>query len=96
MMYVVIKRIIIIHLQLFFEGELKWKYLLKIICGFYEPTTGEILFDGTNIIKKRMFPPNTRTMLEKPNFLPNLTGLENLQLLANIQKKLIMNKQLKH
>ena len=25
--------------------------LLKMICAFYEPTTGEILFDGKNIIK---------------------------------------------
>ena len=25
--------------------------LLKLICAFLEPTTGEILFDGKNIIK---------------------------------------------
>lgn len=59
--------------------------LLKMICGFYEPTSGEILFNGVNIIKKKLFPPSTRCLIEKPNFLPDLTGFENLQLLAEIQ-----------
>lgn len=62
--------------------------LLKIICGFYEPTTGEVLFDGVNIIKNNSFPPSTRALIEKPNFLPELTGLENLKLLADIQNKI--------
>lgn len=59
--------------------------LLKMICAFYEPTTGEILFDGRNIIKENGFPPNTRAMIEKPSFLPELSGKENLELLAQIQ-----------
>ncbi|MDD5888494.1 MAG: ATP-binding cassette domain-containing protein [bacterium] len=61
--------------------------LLKIICGFYEPTIGEVLFDGVNVIKNNTYPPSTRALIEKPNFLPDLTGRENLELLANIQKK---------
>jgi len=59
--------------------------LLKMICAFYEPTTGEILFDGKNIIKENGFPPDTRAMIEKPCFLPELSGKENLELLAQIQ-----------
>ena len=59
--------------------------LLKMICAFYEPTTGEILFDGRNVIKENGFPPNTRAMIEKPSFLPELSGKENLELLAQIQ-----------
>lgn len=58
---------------------------LKMICGFYEPTTGEILFDGVNVIKEKGFPPSTRALIEKPNFIPDLTGYENLKLLASIQ-----------
>ncbi len=61
--------------------------LLKIICSFYMPTSGEILFDGVNINEKNEFPPNTRALIEKPNFISDMTGYENLELLASIQKK---------
>ncbi|MBS7020851.1 MAG: ATP-binding cassette domain-containing protein [Firmicutes bacterium] len=60
--------------------------LMKMICAFYEPTTGEILFDGVNVIARKEFPPSTRALIEKPHFLPDLTGFENLKLLASIQK----------
>lgn len=59
--------------------------LLKLICAFLEPTTGEILFDGKNVIEENSFPPSTRALIEKPNFLSDLTGYENLELLARIQ-----------
>lgn len=62
--------------------------LLKMLCGFYDTTKGEILFDGVNVIKNKTFPPNTRALIEKPFFLPDLTGYENLELLASIQKKI--------
>lgn len=62
--------------------------LLKIICAFYEPTSGEVLFDGKNIITENSYPPDTRALIEKPNFLPDLTGKENLQILARIQNKI--------
>lgn len=64
---------------------------LKMLCGFYKPTSGEILFDGENIIKNNTFPKNTRALIEKPNFLPDLSGFENLELLASIQR--IIGKQ---
>ncbi len=60
---------------------------LKIICGFYNPTEGEVLFDGKNIFKENKFPPNTRALIEKPYFLPELSGYDNLKLLANLNKK---------
>ncbi len=65
---------------------------LKLLCGFYEPTNGTILYDNVDIVKSRIFPPNTRSLIEKPSFLPNLTGFENLKLLANIQNKIDDNK----
>lgn len=62
--------------------------LLKMICGFYEPTSGEILFDGKNVIKEKGFPPDTRAMIEKPTFLSDVSGMNNLKLLASIQNKI--------
>lgn len=62
--------------------------LFKIICGLYYPTSGSVLVDGVDIHKKDVFPNNMRVLIEKPNFLPNLTGLENLKLLASIQNKI--------
>lgn len=62
--------------------------LLKIICAFYEPTSGEVLFDGINVIKENSYPPDTRALIEKPNFLSELTGKENLLLLAQVQSKI--------
>ena len=62
--------------------------LLKLICGFYTVTSGEILLDGMNYIEKNSFPEDTRALIEKPNFIPDLTGFENLKLLASIQNKI--------
>lgn len=61
---------------------------LKMLCGFYNPTSGEILQDGVNFIKNKSFPKNTRCLIEKPQFLPELSGFENLQLLASIQNRI--------
>lgn len=60
--------------------------LLKMICGFYKPTSGNILFDGEDVIQKGAFPPSTRCLIERPVFLDDLTGFENLKILADIQK----------
>ena len=67
--------------------------LLKLICAFLEPTTGEILFNGKNIIKNNEYPPSTRALIERPTFISELSGKENLELLAKIQKK-IGNKEI--
>lgn len=61
---------------------------LKLLCGFYKPTSGDILYDGNSIIKENIFLPNTRALIEKPNFLPDLSGIDNLRLLASIQKRI--------
>ncbi len=61
---------------------------LKMLCSFYEPTSGEILYDGVNIIKEQKFPPSTLALIEKPMFIDELTGFDNLKLLAKIQNKI--------
>ena len=62
--------------------------LFKIICGYYTPSGGILLLDGNNYIEHFEFLPNARALIEKPSFLPDLTGFENLKLLASIQKKI--------
>lgn len=59
--------------------------LLKIICAFYMPTKGKVLIDGVNYNDGNNFPPNLRALIDKPSFIPDLSGFENLKLLANIQ-----------
>lgn len=61
--------------------------LLKVICSFYMPTKGEVLINNINYNNGKDFPTNLRALIEKPSFLPDLTGYENLKLLADIQKK---------
>lgn len=62
--------------------------LLKILCSFFKSDSGEVLFDGENIIGNNKFPPDMRALIEKPCFMPHLTGYENLKLLADIQGKI--------
>lgn len=64
---------------------------LKILCSFYKPNTGEVLFDNINYSSNNSFPHDTRALIEKPTFFPDLTGFENLKLLANIQNKISDN-----
>lgn len=61
---------------------------LKMLCGFYTPTSGEILFDDVDYIKLNGFPKETRALIEKPDFLPDISGFDNLKLLASIQNKI--------
>lgn len=62
--------------------------LLKMICGFYKPTTGTILFNDVDIIKNDFMPIDTRALIEKPNFIDDLSGMDNLKMLADIQNKI--------
>lgn len=62
--------------------------LLKTICGFIVPDSGKVLVNGEDIFKERTFPENTRAMFDSFNYLKDLSGFENLQLLASIQKKI--------
>lgn len=61
---------------------------LKLLCGFYVPTTGNILFNGVDLNSKLNYPKNLRALIEKPSFFPDLTGFQNLKLLAQIQNKI--------
>ncbi len=62
--------------------------IMKLICGFLIPTEGQILFDGIDFNTNDEYPNSLKAVIERPSFFPNLTGYENLKLLAEIQNKI--------
>ena len=62
--------------------------LMKCICGFVKPTSGEILVDGKRIGKDCDFPKNTGIIIESPGFIPYYSGYKNLKLLADLRGKI--------
>ena len=61
---------------------------LKILAGLYTPSEGEVLFDNKKFNPKKEYPPNMRALIENPTFFANMTGYENLKLLAKIKGKI--------
>lgn len=61
--------------------------LLRLIAGLIRPTDGFVSVDGRRLGKEIDFPPSMGLMIENPAFLPNYTGLKNLELLAGIRQK---------
>ena len=51
--------------------------LLKAICGFITPDEGRIIIDGKELGKELDFPPNIGVIIEKPAFVPYLSGVKN-------------------
>lgn len=66
--------------------------LLKILCGLEKQNSGQILFDGKEIILGKY--PKIGAMIESPCFFPNMTGYENLKLLSYLKKD-ITNESIK-
>lgn len=62
--------------------------LFKLISGLMKPTSGEVVVGGVIVGKNGAMPPDMGLLIEHPGFLPNLTGLENLEQLAAIKNKI--------
>lgn len=62
--------------------------LMKCICGFMHPNSGTIYVDYEQVGKDVDFPKDMGIIIETPGFLPNLTGVKNLQMLASLNKKI--------
>ena len=62
--------------------------LMKCICGFLPPTTGKVLVQGRQVGRDMDFPDDTGIIIETPGFLPNLTGMKNLELLASLRRRI--------
>ena len=59
--------------------------LLKCICGLYEPTNGEILFQKDNCAKCVSSSGLIGAVIDSPGFLPNISGYKNLEYLSQIR-----------
>ena len=53
--------------------------LLRTIAGLVIPTSGTIDFDGKRLHRDISIPPSLGLIIEKPEFLSYMTGLENLK-----------------
>ena len=62
--------------------------LMKCICGFLVPTEGKITVNGQIVGKDVDFPGNMGLINDTPGFLPNVSGVKNLEILASLNKKI--------
>ena len=62
--------------------------MFKCICGFLQPTAGKVFVQGKQIGKDADFPEDLGLIIETPGFLPQLSGLRNLEILASLKRKI--------
>lgn len=62
--------------------------LFKMICGFMNPNDGEVIIDSKFKKNNNDFPEDFGVIIDRPGFIGNKTGLENLKSLASIRGKI--------
>lgn len=62
--------------------------LMKCICGFVKPTSGEVFVNGAKIGRDADFPQNVGIIIETPGFIPYYSGYKNLKILAGLRKRI--------
>lgn len=62
--------------------------LMKCICGFLPVTEGRIIVGGREIGREVDFPEDLGVIIETPGFLGEYTGKKNLEILADLKKKI--------
>ncbi|MBR0137520.1 MAG: ABC transporter ATP-binding protein [Erysipelotrichaceae bacterium] len=62
--------------------------LMKSIIGLIKPQKGQVSYDGKIVGKDFRFLPDNGFVIENPAFFDELTGFENLKLLASINNKI--------
>ena len=62
--------------------------LMRLLCGLIKANKGKVLLDGKEIGKDIDFPELVGLLIENPAFWGNYTGLKNLELLAELQKRI--------
>ena len=69
--------------------------LFKMMCGFVFPDQGTVTVRGIQLGKQNRFPDNFGVIIDRPGYLGNKTGFENLKYLAMIQNQ-ITDDQIKY
>ncbi len=62
--------------------------MMKLLIGLMKPSEGRILYNRKELKKEIDFLPSCGFIIENPGFYDELTGFENLNLLASVQKKI--------
>ena len=62
--------------------------LMKCICGFLIPDGGSITVNGERVGVDVDFPRDMGLIIETPGFLPNVTGMKNLEIVASLNQKI--------
>ena len=60
--------------------------LFKCICGLMYPDSGIVIVRGKRVGKDVDIPKGIGSIIEAPGFLPNYSGIKNLQFLAGINR----------
>ena len=63
-------------------------FFFKTLCGYSLLTEGQVIYRGKIIGKEQDFIDDAGIVIEEPEFINSLSGLENLKILAEIQKKI--------
>ena len=58
---------------------------LKTLCGLLKPSNGKVVYNGKTLKEDFDFLPSIGIIIEKPGFFDEMTGFDNLKLLASIQ-----------
>ena len=61
---------------------------MKCICGFHPVTSGSIRVGGKYIGRDTDFPESLGLIIETPGFLTEYTGIKNLEILADLNRKI--------
>ncbi len=69
--------------------------LFRAICGLIKPTFGEVIVFGKRIGRDISFPESVGVIIENVDLWDNLTGFQNLKLLASI-KNVITDDEIKN
>jgi len=67
--------------------------LLKLLCGLMKTSTGQVQYNGKILKDEIDFLPSLGVIIENPGFFDELSGFDNLKVLASFQKK-INNKEI--